>query len=157
MSAGLGQTPALSRHGLRPSPAECQFARRNAEPVKRVRSQGRFAVAKIAGPAAVRGTPFRPWIFGLHSFGVCFCANIAATGNLMFRLFARAKRKRRAERYLQLHPEDVAAVGPILFALDRLAPKDARDVAEMRAGHRLSEAEWRKVSARWNRTWNAIR
>ncbi len=75
----------------------------------------------------------------------------------MFKMFARARRKRRAERYLQLHPEDVAAVGPILFALDRLEPKSARDVAEMRAGYRLSDAEWRKVSARWNRSWNAIR
>jgi hypothetical protein len=59
----------------------------------------------------------------------------------MFKMFARARRKRRAERYLQLHPEDVAAVGPILFALDRLEPKSARDVAEMRAGHRLSDVE----------------
>jgi hypothetical protein len=75
----------------------------------------------------------------------------------MFRLFARARRKRRAERHLQLHPEDVAAAGPILFALDRLAPKSARDVAEMRAGYRLTEVEWRKVSAQWTRTWNAIR
>lgn len=75
----------------------------------------------------------------------------------MFRMFAKARRKRRAERYLELHPEDVAAVGPILFALDRLAPKSAREVAEMRAGHRLSDAEWRKVAARWNRSWNAIR
>jgi hypothetical protein len=124
---------------------------------ERVRSPGRFAFAKIVGRAPVRGTPFRLRLFGLQLFRVCICANIAATGNLMFRMFAKARRKRRAERYLQLHPEDVAAVGPILFALDRLAPKSARDVAEMRAGHRLSDAEWRSVSARWNRTWDAIR
>jgi len=75
----------------------------------------------------------------------------------MFGLFAKARRKRRAERYLELYPEDHAAVGPILFALERLEPKSARDVAEMRAGHRLSDAQWREISARWNRAWNAIR
>jgi hypothetical protein len=75
----------------------------------------------------------------------------------MFRLFARVMRKRRAQRYLQDYPEDHAAVGPILFALDRLEPKSARDVAEMRAGHPLSDSQWKQVSSRWNRAWKAIR
>ncbi len=75
----------------------------------------------------------------------------------MFRLFARTIRKRRAERHLEHHPEDFAAVGPILFALDRLEPKSARDVAEMRAGHRLSDAQWKQISSHWNRAWKAIR
>ncbi len=65
-------------------------------------------------------------------------------------------RKRRAECYLKLHPEDTAVVGPMLFALDRLEPRNARDVAEMRAGHRLSDAQWRQISPRWNRVWHAI-
>jgi hypothetical protein len=75
----------------------------------------------------------------------------------MFRVFAKAIRKRRAARYLERHPEDLAAVGPILFALDRFTPTSAREVAEMRAGHRLSDAQWHQISARWNRVWNAIR
>jgi hypothetical protein len=75
----------------------------------------------------------------------------------MFKLFAKAMRKRRAERYLQDFPEDHAAVGPILFALDRFEPQSARDVAEMRAGHPISDAQWEKVSPRWNRAWKAIR
>jgi hypothetical protein len=83
------------------------------------------------------------------------CAKIAAVS--MFKFFARAIRKRRAQHYLARHPEDDAAVGPIVFALDRFTPASAREVAEMRAGHRLSEAQWRQISARWNRAWNAIR
>jgi hypothetical protein len=75
----------------------------------------------------------------------------------MFRLFAKAIRKRRAERYLQVYPEDHAAVGPILFALDRFEPKSARDVAEMRAGHPLTDRQWKEISSRWIRAWKAIR
>jgi hypothetical protein len=83
------------------------------------------------------------------------CAKIAAIS--MFKLFAKAIRKRRAQRYLADHPDDDGAVGPILFALDRFTPTSAREVAEMRAGHRLSDAQWRQISAQWNRAWNAIR
>ena len=109
-----------------------------------------------SGPL-VRGALFAFGSSGYTYAVYAFAPTLRRPAICMFKMFARARRKRRAERYLQLHPEDVAAVGPILFALDRLEPKSARDVAEMRAGHRLSDAEWRKVSARWNRSWNAIR
>ena len=75
----------------------------------------------------------------------------------MFNSFARAARKRRAERYLKLHPEDEAAVEPIMLALDQLAPRSARDVAEMLAGRCFTDVEWLKVAPRWERAWNAIR
>lgn len=75
----------------------------------------------------------------------------------MFRWFAKAMRKRRAERHLEDYPEDLDAVGPILFALDRFEPKNAREVAEMRAGHGLTDAQWKQVAAQWTRAWKAIR
>jgi hypothetical protein len=74
----------------------------------------------------------------------------------MWRWFARRSRERRAKRYLQTHPEDDPAVQTILFTLDHLCPKSARDVAQMTAGRKLSEAEWISFAPRWERAWAAI-
>ncbi len=74
----------------------------------------------------------------------------------MFEWFRRKMRKRRALRYLLLHPEDEVAVCSILFTL-ALSPKaTARDAAETVAGRPLSDAEWSQFGAKWERPWAAI-
>jgi hypothetical protein len=71
--------------------------------------------------------------------------------------FTRKFRHRRAQKYLAAHPDDEPAVQTIVAALDLLAPKSAREVAEMTAARQLSDAEWQKFGPRWERAWNAIR
>jgi hypothetical protein len=71
--------------------------------------------------------------------------------------FAKKFRHRRARKYLASHPEDEAAIQTILATLDHLAPKSAREVAEVLAARQLSDVEWQKIARRWERAWNAIR
>jgi hypothetical protein len=75
----------------------------------------------------------------------------------MLQFITKKLRHYRAREYLKVHPEDEAAVQPILFALDTLSAKSAREVAEMLAGRRFSDAEWLSISPRWERAWNAVR
>jgi hypothetical protein len=75
----------------------------------------------------------------------------------MFRNIARRFRHRRAARYLAKYPKDEPAVQVIVATLDDLAPKSARDVAEMMAARSLTDMEWQKIAPRWKRVWNAIR
>ena len=67
----------------------------------------------------------------------------------------RAIRRRRAIRYFRAYPEDLAAVQAVLAALD-LKAKTAKEAAEMLFGRELSDVEWQKMSARWERVWNGI-
>jgi hypothetical protein len=73
----------------------------------------------------------------------------------MFYFITRAIRRRRAIRYFRAYPEDLAAVQAVLAALD-LKAKTAKEAAEMLFGRELSDVEWQKMSARWERVWNSI-
>jgi hypothetical protein len=46
-------------------------------------------------------------------------------------------------------------VQAVLAALD-LKAKTAKEAAEMLFGRELSDVEWQKMSARWERVWNSI-
>jgi hypothetical protein len=72
----------------------------------------------------------------------------------MFYFITRAIRRRRAIRYFRAYPEDLAAVQAVLAALDKA--KTAKEAAEMLFGRELSDVEWQKMSARWERVWNSI-
>ena len=73
----------------------------------------------------------------------------------MFDFITRAIRRRRAIRYFRAYPEDLAAVQAVLAALE-LKAKTAKEAAEMLFGRELSDVEWQKMSARWERVWNRI-
>ena len=73
----------------------------------------------------------------------------------MFDFITRAIRRRRAIRYFKAYPEDLAAVQAVLAALE-LKAKTAKEAAEMLFGRELSDVEWQKMSARWERVWNRI-
>jgi hypothetical protein len=75
----------------------------------------------------------------------------------VFGYLARKFRHRRAQKYLSAHPEDEPAVQTIVATLDLLAPRSAREVAEMMAARPLSDDEWQKIGSRWERAWDAIR
>ena len=73
----------------------------------------------------------------------------------MLDFISRAIRKRRALRYAKAFPDDIPAVQAILTALE-LKAKNSREAAEMLVGRELSDAEWKPVSARWERAWRGI-
>lgn len=74
----------------------------------------------------------------------------------MFGYFAKKARHRRAAKYIEAHPEDQPAAQAVVTILDELAPKSAREVAEMTVARPLTDAEWRKIGPQWKRAWNAI-
>jgi hypothetical protein len=74
----------------------------------------------------------------------------------MLSWLTRMLRNRRAKRYLATYPDDAPIVEPILGTRDMLHAESARQVAEMVAGRRFSDAEWERYGPRWERAWLAI-
>lgn len=62
----------------------------------------------------------------------------------------------RVAAYLTRFPHDEPAAYSILVSVKRFRIKSARQVAEKTAGRPLSNAEWEKYGARWQRAWDAI-
>jgi len=62
----------------------------------------------------------------------------------------------RAFAYAARFPDDQAAAMLILTSVKKLRAKSARQVAEMTAGRSLSDPEWKRYGARWERAWKAI-
>jgi predicted transcriptional regulator len=74
----------------------------------------------------------------------------------MWDWFKKRARERRARRYLATHSEDEVAAEAILGTLESLSADTARDVAEMVAGRKLTDEQWKRFGPRWQRTWDAV-
>lgn len=73
----------------------------------------------------------------------------------LFDALARARRRRRAVRYLRRFPTDLLVVQVTLEGLE-LNAQCAREAAEMAVGHTFSDDDWDRVADRWERVWQTI-
>jgi hypothetical protein len=78
----------------------------------------------------------------------------------LFNMFGAPRRPEavedRAFAYVARFPNDEAAAMLILTSVKKFRARSARQVAEMSAGRLLSDPEWKRYGARWERAWKAI-